>query len=144
MVDDRLGGLQRLAIERQHTADKSADECIEFSVGYSAIDPAVTFGGISVEIVRTKDDLEGTRPANKHRQPLQRPTSWYQAGADLRLPEDGFLPAGEPDVASKGEFTATATNSSPYDGNAQNTTFGQPRRSIHGGAPKRLRGPDVP
>ena len=76
---------------------------------------------------------------------MKRSAPWYQTDSNLWLSEDRLLVARKSNIARQDELTAAAANSSAYDRNAQHTTIGKPCRRINQrGAPKRLRGPDVP
>jgi hypothetical protein len=61
---------------------------------------------------------------------LKRSASWYQAGSNLRLAENRFLAAGEPNIATEGELAAPAANSASDDRNAEHAAVGEPRRRI--------------
>src|SRR5882757_6971838 len=70
-VDDRLGGGQRLAVERDDASDEVLDECVEIGVWNRAVDPTVTPRRLCIVVVPTQHDFEGAGPSHQERQSLK-------------------------------------------------------------------------
>src|SRR4029077_20657247 len=82
------------------------DEVDELLVRDRAVDIAVSLGEPAVEVLAAEEDLEGPGATDEARQPVQRTSTRGGADADLELPEDGPLAAGEADVGGKRELAA--------------------------------------
>ena len=95
VIDDRLGGMQRLRVELEHAADKIGDERVEFGVRQGLIDPAVALCGVGVEVVRAENDFQRARPANQERQTSKRSAPGINR-SNLRLSEYAFSRLAKP------------------------------------------------
>src|SRR5882672_11507834 len=105
-VDEPLDVGEREQIEPGHPLGEGIDEVDELLVGDRAIDVAVSLGALAVEVLAADEDFECPGATDETRQPVQRTPTRGGADADLELPEDGPLPAGEADVGGERELAA--------------------------------------
>jgi hypothetical protein len=56
-------------IEIRNAVGELIDEAVEFCVGQDAVDVAIPFGEVSIEIAATQQDLERASPPCQCRQP---------------------------------------------------------------------------
>ena len=109
-----LGFSNGLAVERGHPLRETFDKGLEFVIRYGAIDPAIPFRKIGVEVVAAEQDLQ--RPAASHErwQAFDRPADGQKRRTHLELGEDRALATGEPDVAGQGELRAASPRPSAH------------------------------
>jgi len=91
---------ERLSIEGGQSPREGVDEHVEFLVGDRTVDPSIALGGGSVVIIAARDDLKGARDPNQAGETLDAAASRHDPDAHLRLSQQGFFEAGEPQVAS--------------------------------------------
>ena len=105
-VDEPLDVGEREQIEPGHPLGEGIDKGDELLVGDRAVDVAVSLGELAVKVLAADEDFECPATTDQARQPVQRPATRGRADADLELPEDGPLSAGEADVGGERELAA--------------------------------------
>lgn len=106
-------------------AGEGVHEGVEFAVGHRAVDPAVELGGVGVVVLAADRDFQCPGAADQARQPVEAAAAGHHARADLGLPEQGALAAGEPDVAGQRELVPDAPGAAADGRDADDARMGQ-------------------
>jgi hypothetical protein len=96
---------------------------VQFSIGDRACHPPVALSDIGVVVIAAQDGFERSIPADQSRQAFTPATAGKNASTDLRLAEQGMLPAGVAEIARQGQFISTASCPSADGGHADERRF---------------------